>query len=94
MTGFVNITIKQSRYGIAVGRRHHPGIPGDTVGKESVCQCRRLKRSGSIPVSGRFPVVGVTTYSSILPGKIPWTEEPGGATVQGVPESQIQLSTH
>ena len=59
MTGSVNITIKQSCYGIAVGRRYHPGIPGkDTVGKESVCQCRRLKRSGSIPVSGRFPVVG------------------------------------
>ena len=36
----------------------------------------------------------VATYSSILAWKIPWTEEPGGATVHGVPKGLTQLSTH
>jgi len=29
----------------------------------------------------------MATHSIILPWRIPWTEEPGGATVHGVPES-------
>ena len=33
---------------------------------------------GSIPGSGRTPGGGNGTHSSILPWKIPWTEEPGG----------------
>ena len=36
----------------------------------------------------------MTTYSSILAWKIPWTEEPGGLhTVHGVTKSQTPLST-
>ena len=41
-----------------------PGIPGDTSGKESTCQCRRHMRCGfdpwvrKIPGSGRCPVEG------------------------------------
>ena len=35
---------------------------------------------------------GMTTHSSILAWRIPWTEEPGGLTVHGVAKSQIQLS--
>ena len=31
----------------------------------------------SIPVSGRSPGEGMTTYSNILAWRIPWTEEPG-----------------
>ena len=31
---------------------------------------------------------GMATHSSILAWRIPWTEEPGGATVCGVPKSQ------
>ena len=31
---------------------------------------------------------GMATHSSILAWKIPWTEEPGGATVHGVIKSQ------
>ena len=31
---------------------------------------------------------GMATHSSILAWRIPWTEEPGGATVCGVPQSQ------
>ena len=30
---------------------------------------------------------GMATHSSILAWKIPWTEEPGGATVHGVSKS-------
>jgi len=37
-----------------------------------------LRDMGSIPGSGRFPGEGHgNTHSSILAGKIPWTEEPG-----------------
>ena len=43
----------------------------------------------------------MATHSSILAGKIPWTENPMGqidkiprATVRGVTKSRMQLSTH
>ena len=37
----------------------------------------------------------MTTYSSILAWKIPWTEEPGWATVHGATESKTEgLSMH
>ena len=35
----------------------------------------------------------MATHSSILPWEIPWTEEPGGATVHRVAKSWEQLST-
>ena len=35
---------------------------------------------------------GMTTHSRILAWSIPWTEEPGGATVHGVAKSQTRLS--
>ena len=31
---------------------------------------------------------GLATHSSILPWRIPWTEDPGGLTVHGVAKSQ------
>ena len=34
----------------------------------------------------------IATHSSILAWRIPWTEEPGGATVHGVTKSWAQLS--
>ena len=38
----------------------------------------------------------MATHSSILAGKIPWIEEPGGLQVHGVAESDMteQLSMH
>ena len=36
----------------------------------------------------------MATHSSILAWKIPWTEEPGGATLHGVTKIQTWLSTH
>ena len=35
---------------------------------------------------------GMTTHSSILAWKIPWTEEPGGLQSMGLQKSQTQLS--
>ena len=35
---------------------------------------------------------GMATHSSVLAWRIPWTEEPGGATVHGVAKSQTPLS--
>ena len=35
---------------------------------------------------------GMATHSSILAWRIPWTEEPGGFTVQGVAKSRTRLS--
>ena len=37
----------------------------------------------------------MATHSSILAWEIPWTEEPGGLqSMDGVTETQTQLSTH
>ena len=36
---------------------------------------------------------GMATHSCTLPWEIPWTEEPGGATVHTVAKSQKRLST-
>ena len=35
---------------------------------------------------------GMATDSSILAWRIPWTEEPGGATVHGLTKSRTRLS--
>ena len=54
------------------------GFPGGASGRESICQCRRHKRHGFNPWAGKNPLEeGMTTHSSILAWKIPWTEEPG-----------------
>ena len=34
----------------------------------------------------------MATHSSILPWRIPWTEEPGGATVHAIAKSQTRPS--
>ena len=57
--------------------RVHMGFPGDASGKESTCQCRRPKRYGSDPGSGRPPGGGHGNTSSILVWRIPWAEGPG-----------------
>ena len=36
----------------------------------------------------------MATHSSVLTREIPWTEEPGGATVHGVAESDTTEHTH
>ena len=51
------------------------GLPGGSAGKEPVCNAGDLD---SIPGLERSMEEGMATHSSILPGEIPWTEEPGG----------------
>ena len=59
------------------------GMPGWCHGKEYACQCRRHKRHGSVPGSGKSPGEGSGTHSSTLARKIPWTEESGGLLSMG-----------
>ena len=59
-------------------------------GKDSACQCSRHKtRVQSLGWEDPLEQE-MTTYSSILAWKLPWTEEP--ATVHGVAKSQTWLS--
>ena len=57
-------------------RQIHPQLSLH-CGKEPTCQCRRYKRWGLNPRSGRSPEEGMPTHFSILAWRIPWTEEPG-----------------
>ena len=52
-------------------------IPGGASGKELTCQCRRHKKHRFSPWVGKIPGAKHSN-SSILIGKSPWTEEPGG----------------
>ena len=38
------------------------------------------------------PEEGMATHSSVLAWRIPWMEEPGGATVRGVAKTRTRLS--
>ena len=59
-------------------------VPGGARGKEPTCQCRRHElRVRSL--DGEDPLEkGVTTQSSILAWRIPWTEELGGLLSTGL----------
>ena len=50
-------------------------LPCGSFGKESACDAGN---QGSVAESGRSPEKGLAPHSSILAGRIPWTEEPGG----------------
>ena len=61
---------------------------------ESACQCRKF-RSKFDPWVGKIPRRREWLPTPVfLPGKIPWTEEPGGLQPMGVAKSQERLSTH
>ena len=60
------------------------GDPGGSAAKKSACD---TGDAGSIPESGRSPGEGNGNHCSILAGKIPWTEEPGG-------KSQMRACEH
>ena len=56
-------------------------LPRWLSGKETACQCRRCQFD---PWVWKIPLEEeMTTHSSILAGKIPWTEEPGGLQFMG-----------
>ena len=55
---------------------------------KTVCQCRRCKRCGFEPLGQEDPPEeSVTTHSSILVWRSPWTEEPVGLMVHKVIKS-------
>ena len=54
------------------------GFPDGSMGKESACSAGDTGNSGLIPGLGRPPGGGMATHSSILPWRIPWTEELAG----------------
>ena len=61
---------------------------GGASGKKSACQCRRRKRHRFDPWVRKIPWRRKWQPTPVfLPGKIPWTEEPDGATVPGVAKS-------
>ena len=62
------------------------GFPGGSAGKESNCNAGDL---GLIPGLGISPGGGHATHSSILAGRTPWTEEPGGLQSMGLQESDM-----
>ena len=68
---------------------HSLYLPGGSDGKESSCNAGD---PGSIPGLGTSPGEGNGSHSSILARRIPWTEEPGRATVHGVTKSWTQPS--
>ena len=64
--------------------------PSWLTGKDSACQCRR---PGFDPWVRKTPLEeGMATHPSVLAWRIPWMEEPGGATVRGVAKTRIRLS--
>ena len=70
------------------------GFLRGTSSKETAFQCRR--NAGLILGSERPLEEGMTTHSSILAWRIPWTEEPGRVQAMGSQESDMTewLSTH
>ena len=67
----------------------YQSFPCGSDGKESACNAGD---PGSIPGLGTSPGEGNGSHFSIRAWRIPWTEEPGRATVYGVAKSQTRLS--
>ena len=64
-------------------------------GKESACQCRRLKRCGFDPYGQEDPVEKeMATCSTILAWRIPWTVEPGGLQSMGSQRVECDWATN
>ena len=68
------------------------GFSGGSAGKESACQCRRC---GVWSLGWEDPLEKrMATHSNILPGEIPWTEEPGGLQSMGSQRVRRDWVTH
>ena len=59
------------------------GFPGGSVKNPPT----NAGDAGSIPGSGQSPGKEKVTHSRILAWEIPWTEEPGRASVRGIAKS-------
>jgi len=63
-------------------------LPTWFSGKESACPCRRCRKCRLSPWVGKIHWIRKLQPTSVLlPGKIPWTEEPGGYSPRGHKES-------
>ena len=72
------------------------GLPCGSAGKESVCQCRKLKKQGFNPWVRKIPLEEeMATHSSIL-ATLENSMERGvwRAIVHGIAKSRTQLSEH
>ena len=68
------------------------GLPRSGSGKESACQRRRSKRQFR-SLGGEDPLEEeMTTHSSILAWKIPWTKDPGGLWSRVLAKGRAWLS--
>ena len=67
------------------------GFPGGASGKNSACQCRRLKKVRSLGQEDPLEE-GMATHSSILAWRIPRAEEPGRLQSLGLKEVRQNLS--
>ena len=65
------------------------GFSDGSDSKESACNVEDL---ASIPGAGRSLEKEMAIHFGILAWRIPWTEEPGKATVHGVAKSWTRLS--
>ena len=59
-------------------------LVGGTSGKELICQCRDRDIRSLIPGQEDPLEEALASYSSILGGRIPWTEELGGLQSVGL----------
>ena len=66
-------------------------LPGGTSGKEPACQCRRCKRHGSVPGSGRLPGGGHGYLLQCSYLENPMDRRSSWATVHGVAQSPTRL---
>ena len=64
--------------------KEYVGFQGGTSGKESAYNAGDVRDTGSIPGSEDPLEEGMTTHSSILAWRIPWTEEPSGLQSTGL----------
>ena len=76
-------------YGQQAGKRAWDGWGGWASGVhtiDGIClRCRRRRKCEFDPWVGKIPMEeGVTTHSSILARKTPWSEEPGGLQSTGL----------
>ena len=79
--------------GSLVNKYHPLGLPWCPSGNESACQCRRHAFD---PWVRKMPWRRKWQHTpSFLPGKSPWTEEPGGLQPTGLQRVTLEhLSTH
>ena len=76
--GLQSVGSQRVRHDWATNIHTHIGLPRWLSGKESACQCRRYRRCGFDPWVGKSPWRRKWQPIPVfLPGKIPWTEEPG-----------------